>query len=186
MGSVMERLDARERAAAARAEQIRQQIVTLTEQLGEDESELEWLRIGRAVLAGLLTGDEPSTAEPVGPPEAGPVAGLGVRANVAEAMRGKLNRLVERGWCVFGEPGRYALAGGVAGRIAARIPHGDGDKAATVVAEHTLAVLTGRGPPPGSRTPAQPPIPLPARSMTVEVTPHLLHPHQLACCRPRN
>ncbi|WP_194904194.1 hypothetical protein [Catenulispora rubra] len=32
--------------------------------------------------------------------------GLGVQARVTEAMRGKLNRLVERGWCVSGEPGR--------------------------------------------------------------------------------
>lgn len=43
--------------------------------------------------------------------------GLGVQARVTEAMRGKLNRLVERGWCVSPEAGRYALAPGVCGRI---------------------------------------------------------------------
>jgi len=53
------------------------------------------------------------------------------------------------------------------------------EKSPTETSKHT-------GPPPGSRTPARPPIPLPAPSMTVEVTPHHLHPHQLACCHPRN
>ena len=43
--------------------------------------------------------------------------GLGVQARFTEAMRGKLNRLVERGWCVSPESGRYALAPGVCGRI---------------------------------------------------------------------
>ena len=43
--------------------------------------------------------------------------GLGVQARVTEAMRGKLNRLTERGWLVSPGSGRYALAPGVAGRI---------------------------------------------------------------------
>lgn len=43
--------------------------------------------------------------------------GLGAQARVTEAVRGKLNRLVQRGWSVSGEPGRYGLAPGVRGRI---------------------------------------------------------------------
>ena len=42
--------------------------------------------------------------------------GLGTEARRTEAMRGKLNRLVERGWCVSPEPGQYAPAPGVRGR----------------------------------------------------------------------
>lgn len=168
MGSLLERLDAREHEAAGRIEQLREQIAALTDQLGQAEAELERLRIGRAVVAELLTEDEPpSTAEPQAPPRtaAGPAKrdgrrwqtvphrwddpdlgslpqpyrdvlevlddtgvplravdlcrslGLGVQARFTEAMRGKLNRLVERGWCVSSGPGRYALAPGVCGRI---------------------------------------------------------------------
>jgi hypothetical protein len=42
--------------------------------------------------------------------------GGGTEPRHTEAMRGKLNRLVERGWCVSPEPGRYTLAPGVRGR----------------------------------------------------------------------
>jgi hypothetical protein len=42
--------------------------------------------------------------------------GSGVEPRHTEAMRGKLNRLVERGWCVSPEPGQYTLAPGVRGR----------------------------------------------------------------------
>lgn len=42
--------------------------------------------------------------------------GIGTEPRHTEAMRGKLNRLVERGWCVSPEAGRYTLAPGVRGR----------------------------------------------------------------------
>ena len=169
VGSLLERLEARERAAQVRADGIREQIAALTEQLGEAERELERLRIGRAVVAEVLA-EQDTTMEsaaagpsavpvvqaasrwamvPVFVPDADPAEalaalpqpyrdvleaiddageplrsvdlcrslGLGVQARVTEAMRGKLNRLVERGWCVSGEPGRYGLAPGVRGRI---------------------------------------------------------------------
>lgn len=165
MGSVLERLAAREQAMSARIEQIREQIAALTAQLGQAERELDRVRIGREVLAEVLA-EEDSATEPaaVGPvvkaasrwamvpvfaTDAGPVQalaglpqvyrdvleaiddaaeplrsvdlcrslGLGVQARVTEAMRGKLNRLVERGWCVSPEAGRYGLAPGVVGRI---------------------------------------------------------------------
>jgi len=43
--------------------------------------------------------------------------GLAVADSSREAMRGKLLRLVERGWCVQPAPGRFGLAPGVAGRM---------------------------------------------------------------------
>lgn len=171
MRSVLERLDARERAAAGRVEGLTEQIAALTAELGEAEQELERLRIGRPVLAEALAEDEATTETesaaagqsavpvaaaasrwamvPVFAPEADvsqalaglPRAyrdvlevledageplrsvdlcrslGLGVQARVTEAMRGKLKRLVERGWLVSPEAGRYALTPGVCGRI---------------------------------------------------------------------
>lgn len=168
MGSLLERLEARERAVAERIEELREQIAALTGQLGEAEQDVKRLRIGRAVVAELLAEDEPAPGEALSPaagvvaaaasrwamvpswrPDAGipeqlaglPRAyrdvleviddaggplrsvdlcrslGLGVQARVTEAMRGKLNRLVERGWLVSPQAGRYALAPGVVGRI---------------------------------------------------------------------
>lgn len=168
MGSVLERLAAREQAAAGRIEEIRERIAVLAAELGNAEAELERLRIGRQVLAEMLAEDEPSSvAGPQAPatvaaapakrdgrrwqtvpywsddPDPGSLPqpyrdvlevlddsgvplravdlcrslGLGVQARFTEAMRGKLNRLVERGWCVAPESGRYALAPGVCGRI---------------------------------------------------------------------
>lgn len=166
MGSVLERLAAREQAAAERIEEIRERIAVLAAELGEAEQEMERLRIGRQVLAEILAEDEPSSAAgsqaavAAAPakrdgrrwqtvpywsddPDPGSLPqpyrdvlevlddsgvplravdlcrslGLGVQARFTEAMRGKLNRLVERGWCVAPESGRYALAPGVCGRI---------------------------------------------------------------------
>jgi len=166
MGSVLERLAAREQAAVGRIEEIRERIAVLAAELGEAEQELERLRIGRQVLAEMLAEDEPSSvAGPQAAVAAAPAKrdgrrwqtvpywsddpdpgslpqpyrdvlevmddsgvplravdlcrslGLGVQARFTEAMRGKLNRLVERGWCVSPESGRYAPAPGVCGRI---------------------------------------------------------------------
>jgi hypothetical protein len=165
MGSVLERLAAREQAAAGRIEEIRERIAVLAAELGEAEQELERLRIGRQVLAEVLAEDGgPDAAASPGVPDGSakrdgrrwqavphrsddpdlqslpqpyrdvlevlddagePLRsvdlcrrlGLGVQARVTEAMRGKLNRLTERGWLVSPGSGRYALAPGVAGRI---------------------------------------------------------------------
>jgi len=165
MGSVLERLAAREQAAAGRVQGLAEQIAALTAELREAERELERLRIGRSVLAEVLAEDDgPDASVPPAAP-AGPAKrdarrwqtvphrsddpdlrslpqpyrdvlevlddaaeplrsvdlcrslGLGVQARVTEAMRGKLNRLCERGWLVSPEAGRYAMAPGVAGRI---------------------------------------------------------------------
>jgi hypothetical protein len=43
--------------------------------------------------------------------------GLGTEPRHREGMRGKLRRLVERGWCVVDADGLFALAPGVCGRI---------------------------------------------------------------------
>jgi hypothetical protein len=43
--------------------------------------------------------------------------GIGAGHGEAEAMRGKLRRPAERGWCVTPEPGRFALAPGVYRRM---------------------------------------------------------------------
>ena len=58
MGSLLERLEARERAAAERIEELWEQIAALTEQLGEAEQDVERLRIGRSVLAEVLAEDD--------------------------------------------------------------------------------------------------------------------------------
>jgi hypothetical protein len=55
-----------------------------------------------------------------GPVRAGQVCaalGLGTEPRHREGMRGKLRRLVERGWCVADADGLFALAPGVCGRI---------------------------------------------------------------------
>lgn len=62
-GSVLERLAAREQAAAGRIEEIRQRIAVLAAELGEAKQELERLRIGRQVLAEVLAEDEPARPE---------------------------------------------------------------------------------------------------------------------------
>lgn len=43
--------------------------------------------------------------------------GLAVSNGSREAMRGKLRRLTERGWCAQPAPGRFGLAPGVVGRM---------------------------------------------------------------------
>ena len=99
MGSLLERLDAREQATQTRVEGIREQIAALNEQLGEAERELERLRIGRAVLAEVLAEEDTTRESAAGTPSAGPVAvgdGTGVR------------------------PRRRSVGG--AGRAAARVP----------------------------------------------------------------
>ena len=162
MGSVLERLAAREQAASGRIEEIREQIAVLASELSQAEAELERLRIGRQVLTEMLAEDvEPAGIAPAAraskrdgrrwqtvphrsdDPDLASLPqsyrdvleamedadqslrsvdlcrslGLGVKASATEAMRGKLNRLVKRGWCVSPETGRYALAPGVAGRM---------------------------------------------------------------------
>lgn len=69
MGSLLERLEARERAAAERIEELREQIAALTEQLGEAEQDVERLQIGRSVLAEVLAEDDrpEATVPPVVP-----------------------------------------------------------------------------------------------------------------------
>lgn len=55
--------------------------------------------------------------EPVRAGQVCAALGLGSEARHREGMRGKLKRLVERGWCVADADGLFALAPGVCGRI---------------------------------------------------------------------
>lgn len=171
MGSLPERLAAKELAATREAEDLRVQIAALTERLGGLERGLERLRIAREVFAEVLAEDDPEPVEPAGRAVAGSVVrsagrgvlgvepwradadqtrllaglpqayrdvleviedagvplrsvdvcrslGIGAGHNETEAMRGRLLRLAERGWCVVPEQGRFALAPGVHGRMA--------------------------------------------------------------------
>jgi hypothetical protein len=167
VGSLTERLAAREQTAAEAVERARAEVEQATARLEQAEAYLARIRDAAVILAEVLAEDEPAASAAASPPAAAPATsgrdgrawqtvphrsddsdlaslpqpyrdvlevmedvaeplrsvdlcrslGLGVKANATEAMRGKLNRLVERGWCVSPEPGRYALAPGVAGRI---------------------------------------------------------------------
>ncbi|GAA2052117.1 hypothetical protein GCM10009839_69230 [Catenulispora yoronensis] len=64
MVSVLERLAAREQAAAGRIEEIQKQIAALTAELGEAERELERLRIGQEVLAEVPAEDDAAPEAP--------------------------------------------------------------------------------------------------------------------------
>ncbi|MER6160744.1 hypothetical protein ABT147_35305 [Streptomyces sp. NPDC001868] len=71
MGSLFEELDAREAAARARIEELRQRIAELTESLEREESVLSRLEITREMVTEIL--GEAGTREPVHAAE--PVAG---------------------------------------------------------------------------------------------------------------
>lgn len=165
MGSLQERLAAREQAAVREVEDLRARVTQLSAQLAQAEENLQRVRDAAELLTEVLAEDidqvvpAASSAPAVGLPrdlrrwqtvphraqdadlatlpgayrdvlevmqdagravrckEVCAALGLASSDGAREAMRGKLLRLVARGWCVQGEPGRFALAPGVCGRM---------------------------------------------------------------------
>ncbi len=165
MGSLQERLAAREQAAAREVEDLRTQVAQLSARLAQAEGHLQRVRDATGLLAEVLaedadqappvsvsarasgTGRDPrrwqtvphrsqdadlaalprsyrdvlevmeDAGGPVRSKEVCAALGLSSSDGAREAMRGKLLRLVQRGWCLQGEPGRFALAPGVCGRM---------------------------------------------------------------------
>jgi len=165
MGSLLERLEAREQAARTRVEALRAEMDRLAEQVAAEQELLRRLEITKeTVIEVLAGGDDDGEVGVVVDPEAGvgaaalgaagqvpvfgqdgdgrrlPVAyrdmvevladagplrakqvcqavGTGAEPRHREGMRIKLKRLVERGWLVETEPGRFACAGGVAAAL---------------------------------------------------------------------
>jgi polyhydroxyalkanoate synthesis regulator phasin len=129
--SILDLITTRETAATAQAEQLREQITTLTEQLAAVETELADLATTRATLL-QLTGadDDPPPADTTlastayqqilavfATAESGLRAkdichalGVGTTANHTESLRAKLKRLVTRGVLTETEPGLFTLA----------------------------------------------------------------------------
>jgi hypothetical protein len=157
VGSLTERLAAREQAAAEEVERARALIAEASARL--EQANLTRVRDAAAIPAEVLAEDEPPEPAAVPPRRDGPRwqtvphrsddpdlcslpqpyrdvlevmedAGrlltckemcrslrLAVSDGAREAMRGKLLRLTERGWCVQPAPGKLGLAPGVHGRI---------------------------------------------------------------------
>jgi hypothetical protein len=128
--SLLELITARESAASTAAEQLRQQITALTEQLTAVETELTELSITRKTLLRLAGQPEPTTtdatvaspayqqilavfATAAGGLRAKDVClalGVGTTAKDTEGLRAKLKRLVTRQILLETEPGLFALA----------------------------------------------------------------------------
>jgi polyhydroxyalkanoate synthesis regulator phasin len=129
--SILELITGRETAAAAQAEQLREQIATLAAQLAAVETDLADLATTRATLLQLTgaTGDPPPTDAALASTayqqilavfattDSGLRAkdichalGVGTTANHTERLRAKLKRLVARGVLTEPEPGLFTLA----------------------------------------------------------------------------
>lgn len=130
MEPLLDKIAAREREVAARAEQVRTEIGHLTAQLQEAEQELEHLRITRATVLALTAQDREPAPEPrPGVPDSpayqqilaafaeadGPLRArdvcesldLGLEPKHIEGMRSKLKRLVGRGILAETGPGLF-------------------------------------------------------------------------------
>jgi hypothetical protein len=130
--SILQVITAREAVAGLAADQLREQISTLAEQLTVLECELADLATTRTTLL-RLTGhphsDDPSTDPAPGNPtyqqilavfaaaeqplrakEICRALGVGVTANHTESLRAKLKRLVNRGVLTEDQPGLFTLA----------------------------------------------------------------------------
>lgn len=126
---VLEVITAREAVAGLAADQLREQISTLSQQLTALETELAELATTRTTLLRLAghPDEQPETA-PVSPSYQQILAvfatvehplrakdiclalGVGTTANHTESLRAKLKRLVTRGVLVEDQPGLFALA----------------------------------------------------------------------------
>jgi polyhydroxyalkanoate synthesis regulator phasin len=130
---ILQVITARETVAGLAADQLREQIGALSEQLTALETELADLATTRSTLLRLgHTDDQPETA-PTGPTYQQILAvfgtakhplrakdicralGIGTTANHTESLRAKLKRLVTRGVLTEDQPGLFALAPTAAG-----------------------------------------------------------------------
>lgn len=127
---ILQVITARETVAGVAADQLREQINTLSQQLSALETELGELATTRATLLRLGGDPEHQNAEtaPAGPTYQQILAvfgtaeqplrakdicralGLGTTANHTESLRAKLKRLVARGVLTEDRPGLFALA----------------------------------------------------------------------------
>jgi hypothetical protein len=127
---ILDLITARESAATAHAEQLRDQIGTLTAQLSAIETELADLATTRATLLRLAGTDDPPPADAtlastayqqilavLTTADSGLRAkdicralGVDTTANHTESLRAKLKRLVTRGVLTEPEPGLFTLA----------------------------------------------------------------------------
>jgi hypothetical protein len=130
MGSLLERLAERERAARDQVERLREQIGALTAQLAEAENELSRLEITRETVLALAAEDEAEhAADPVlaSPAYRQILAAFehaedglrakdlcqaldtGLEPKQIEGMRARLKRLVGRSILTEPEPGLFTL-----------------------------------------------------------------------------
>jgi hypothetical protein len=128
---VLDLITARETAATAQAEQLREQIATPTEQLTTTETELSDLATTRSMLprlTGTPEGLAPSdttvtspayqqipaifttTGHPLRAKDICHTLGTGTAAKHTENLRAKLKRLITRGVLTEPEPGLFTLA----------------------------------------------------------------------------
>jgi hypothetical protein len=132
---ILEVITARENAAGKAADQLREQIGTLSEQLSALEVELTDLATTRVTLLRLAGHpDQPSGETTPGNPGYQQILavfgtaghplrakdicralGIGVTANHTESLRAKLKRLVTRGVLTEDQPGLFTLAPNPAG-----------------------------------------------------------------------
>src|SRR6266540_291512 len=115
MGSLLDRLEAREQAARTRVEALRAEMDRLAEHLAAEQELLGRLEITRQTVIEVLAGDAVPGQGAAGT-DPDPNAGAGAAAP-REGMRIKRKRLVERGWLVEAEAGLFACAGGVAAAL---------------------------------------------------------------------
>jgi hypothetical protein len=128
---ILDLIITRETVATAQAEQLREQITTLTEQLTAIEAELADLATTRVTLLRLTSAaDDPPPADATvastayqqilavfATTDSGLRAkdicralGVGTTANHTESLRAKLKRLAARGVLTEAEPGLFTLA----------------------------------------------------------------------------
>ena len=137
---ILEVITARETVAGMAADQLREQIGVLSEQLSALDTELADLATTRSTLLRLGHTDEQPAETPPGNPTYQQILtvfttgghplrakdicgalGVGTTANHTESLRAKLKRLVTRGVLTEDRPGLFALAPRAAGRADAAV-----------------------------------------------------------------
>ena len=137
---ILQLITARETVAGLAADQLREQIGGLSEQLNALDTELADLATTRNTLLKLgHTGDQPAETAPGNPTyqqilgvfgtakqplrakDICRALGIGTTANHTESLRAKLKRLVTRGVLTEDRPGLFALAPTAAGHTDATV-----------------------------------------------------------------